>query len=136
MQVFNLFFTFHWYLMKQWPNWSRSVYKCTKYNEHNWESITVEDTKIPPAWPIRRPGGAVTPAINATTGFSVPLSCFSCCTKSYCQLPKWKKGNIPWRKNIFNSKQNLYKVESEQMFNSSSNVCIITSYQSGKKTAW
>lgn len=32
---------------------------------------------VPPAWPIRRPGGAVSPAINATTGFWVPLSCFN-----------------------------------------------------------
>lgn len=26
---------------------------------------------IAPAWPIRRPGGAVTPAMNATTGFEL-----------------------------------------------------------------
>lgn len=32
---------------------------------------------IPPAWPILRPGGAVSPAIKATTGFSVPLSYYN-----------------------------------------------------------
>lgn len=37
--------------------------------------LEVYGIQIPPACPILLPGGAVSPAINATTGFSVPLSC-------------------------------------------------------------
>lgn len=40
---------------------------------------------LPPAWPIRRPGGAVSPAINATTGFSVPLSCVNNTITLWCK---------------------------------------------------
>ena len=47
---------------------------------------------IAPAWPIRRPGGAVTPAMNDTTGFAFAPEFFS-----------WNTGErIPM--NVFNSK--------------------------------
>jgi len=39
---------------------------------YHFQNIRIKN--LPPACPIRRPGGAVNPAINATTGFSVPLS--------------------------------------------------------------
>lgn len=52
----------------------------TRYNAGlTWKTVDEWESwgkvYLPPAWPIRRPGGAVSPAMKATTGFSVPLSC-------------------------------------------------------------
>jgi hypothetical protein len=40
-----------------------------------------------PAWPMRRPGGAVSPAINDTTGLVVPLAVMNCAASSSAEPP-------------------------------------------------
>src|SRR5206468_5474983 len=44
-------------------------------------AVPAAPTMIAPAWPILRPGGAVAPAMNATTGFFISLAMYSadCC---------------------------------------------------------
>lgn len=40
-----------------------------------------------PAWPMRRPGGAVRPAMKETTGLLVPLSLMNCAASSSAEPP-------------------------------------------------